>query len=160
MDATDKRDKIYGGYGVLKKALEPLGKIPEVIHFPDYSWSIADIFVDTTRVLLRYTPELSMLSAVQGLADTKTEGLTSWVPDFAASGFTTFFAQPRAHCNAYGCSSPRQRPRSIGMPRQPRPTLILQGHMIDKILFVPSPSGPFPGDCPLAVAIYRSKRGE
>jgi hypothetical protein len=157
MDATDKRDKIYAGYGVLKKALEPLGKVPEAILFPDYTRSIADIYVDTIRVLLRYTPELSMLSAVQDLADTKTEGLPSWVPDFATSGFTTFFSRPRAHCNSYGCSSPRQRPTNIDMPRQPRPTLILQGHMIDKILFVQNPIGLFPGDCPLAVAICTSK---
>ncbi|KAE8358627.1 hypothetical protein BDV27DRAFT_163403 [Aspergillus caelatus] len=74
--STDPRDKVFGLYGLLLKA----GPVPWK---PDYSKSIAQVYADTTKEIIRNAGELRMLSAVLDRSLHNVPDLPSWVPDYS-----------------------------------------------------------------------------
>lgn len=71
--ASDPRDKVFS---FLHLATET----PDLV--PNYRASVQTVFVSATRMLLR-EHNLTVLSYVQDLADTKVHNLPSYVPDFS-----------------------------------------------------------------------------
>jgi len=72
--STDPRDKVYAFLGI---AIGNLGTIP------DYAVTAVDAFLATTKAILTSSGSLELLSHIQDPADTRTQGLSSWVPDFS-----------------------------------------------------------------------------
>ena len=75
-DATDPRDKAYGMFGLLKR-LVGNGELPKV----DYNKSVAQIFEETTRSVIRLSQSLWPLEIIAHHGGGKTASLPSWVPD-------------------------------------------------------------------------------
>ncbi|KAF5546940.1 heterokaryon incompatibility (het-6OR allele) [Fusarium mexicanum] len=77
LEATDPRDKIFA---FLNLAEDGLGLQP------DYSADVKKVFIQATKTMIdkRIGSHLAVLSHVQDLADTRIQGLPSWVPDFSA----------------------------------------------------------------------------
>jgi len=77
LEATRPEDKIYGLYGVCKR----LGfELPR----PDYKKSLATVYTEAARAILRYDSDLGILAHVCESPGWEL-GIPSWVPNFSGS---------------------------------------------------------------------------
>ncbi|EAU33597.1 predicted protein [Aspergillus terreus NIH2624] len=90
--STDPRDKIFGLYGLLSKA----GGADGPNWRPDYRKSTAQVFAETTRIIIDEGRELRMLSAVLDHSLRRLENLPSWVPDYSVPFVNMMYTAQRA----------------------------------------------------------------
>ena len=79
--STDPRDKIYGILG-LAAEFELNG---EANLIPDYSQTVAKVYMTATAFVIRSRADLACLTLVCDHSLKKIEGLPSWCPDYSAS---------------------------------------------------------------------------
>ena len=79
--STDPRDKIYGILG-LAAEFELNG---EANLIPDYSQTVAKVYITATAFVIRSRADLACLTLVCDHSLKKIEGLPSWCPDYSAS---------------------------------------------------------------------------
>jgi hypothetical protein len=76
--ASNPKDRIIGLYGLLKELHIPFPS-------PDYSLSVEEIFREATIASINFDKKLHLLYYAP--SDRRRDGLASWVPDWAESGF-------------------------------------------------------------------------
>jgi hypothetical protein len=77
--STDKRDKVYGLYGILNQKQIP--GLPEV----DYSRTVQDVYTEIATAAIRVEKSLDVLYQV--CLQPAIPGLPSWVPDWSNTAF-------------------------------------------------------------------------
>lgn len=80
-ESTDPRDKIYGILGIAAE-FEPSG---QVIYKPDYSRSVAEVYMTATAFVIRSRGDLACLTLVCDSSLKKIKGLPSWCSDYSTS---------------------------------------------------------------------------
>ena len=84
-NATYPRDHFNGLFGITQRLCD-LVEIENPLPFPDYSKSVAIVFMESFKALLNKSKSLCLLSSVEdGSQRTRTD-LPTWVPDLTASG--------------------------------------------------------------------------
>ncbi|OTB15164.1 hypothetical protein K445DRAFT_36833, partial [Daldinia sp. EC12] len=77
-DAQEKHDKVYSFLGLLNsQAPGHLGL------YPDYQESVAKLYTDVAKYILRTSEDLHVLAHAEGDRFRETEGLPTWVPDWS-----------------------------------------------------------------------------
>ncbi|KAI1481208.1 HET-domain-containing protein [Daldinia eschscholtzii] len=77
-DAQEKHDKVYSFLGLLNsQAPGHLGL------YPDYQESVAKLYTDVAKYILRTSEDLHVLAHAEGDRFKETEGLPTWVPDWS-----------------------------------------------------------------------------
>ena len=80
-ESTDPRDKIYGILGLAAEF--ELGG--QVIHKPDYSRTVAEVYMTATASVIRSRGDLACLILVCDCSLKNIKGLPSWCPDYTSS---------------------------------------------------------------------------
>lgn len=133
-DASDLRDKVYAIYGVIQKALLPLGLEPDPRIVPDYNRTVRRLYTDTMTVLLEEVPDIQFLSEVEDPSLRCTEGLPSWVPDFNFRRHQSLLLEDiYTQYNAACCGPPRAVAKSVIVTASSTPHLILKGVQVGVI---------------------------
>lgn len=126
-DATDKRDKIYPAYGVIRKALLALGFTPDLRVMPDYNRTVEQLYIETMAVMLTEVADLTFLSEVEDRSLRNVDVLSSWVPDFSVTRHQSPWADDLFNqYNAAQCGSPRRAARDVVITTSGIPHLILK----------------------------------
>jgi len=94
--ATDPRDKIYALLGLAIKKFESLK--------PDYGKSIAEVYIDFTKMSLSEDGSRILSMAGMGTPSDSPLDLPSWVPDFRSSSFAKTAASYK--CSASKSTTP------------------------------------------------------
>ena len=94
--ATDPRDKIYSLLGIAKskKDRKSHNKVYDNVIRPDYSSSVATVFCQVTKSLIKQESSLVLLSTVEDANLRITLNLPSWVPDYAVWQEVTILGMP------------------------------------------------------------------
>ncbi|KAF5530977.1 heterokaryon incompatibility protein [Fusarium mexicanum] len=81
-EATDPRDEVYAFIGITENDVNQEGA--QVL--PDYSKSVEDIYIDTTKLIMSYEGfNLDCFSQKEDEGLRRVESLPSWIPDFSPS---------------------------------------------------------------------------
>ncbi|ERF77194.1 hypothetical protein EPUS_06474 [Endocarpon pusillum Z07020] len=127
--ATDPRDKFFALYGIISRLCdiaEP--KLPNPLIRPDYTKSIAEVYIANTKSLLAHSKSLLMLSNVDDRSLRKRTDLPSWVPDMTVAVPT---ALARHATGDIFNTSRRAVPELL--PASNQETLRLFGYWIDTV---------------------------
>jgi len=126
-ECTDPRDRVYGGLGLC-------GSDTGVVI--DYALSPAEVFINTTTVLIQSTNALDLLSGCQ--ESSRDLDLPSWVPNFDAD-----WAQNKLHPNPYTVKdvAGSKLPAQYSFDRQPggHPVLTVKGLAVDIVAHASPP---------------------
>ena len=84
--ATDPRDRIYAGLGIMKaflpRDIDPLIRA-------DYTKPSDEVFIEFSKAFITRERRLTFLGQVDNRSAQRRPALPSWVPDFSASNFKT-----------------------------------------------------------------------
>ena len=111
---TDKRDTIYGCYGLLSQL--QAGGASALMPAPDYRLSAVEVSTRAAWRMVSNMPFLLLLNTIDATTQRASQDLPSWVPDFSvtapgASLINTQFALRRQDMPTYDASG-RRSPRS------------------------------------------------
>ena len=119
----DPKDKIFGIIGCDLKGIFP----PD---FVDYHKSVEEVYTESTKILIEYYGNLTMLAATRPTLSARKYSLPSWVPDWSL-GYDT--APIDGIPSTYAASQGRSH---ISTPSSDPSHLIVKGKVIDKIAIV------------------------
>ncbi|KAH7061758.1 heterokaryon incompatibility protein-domain-containing protein [Paraphoma chrysanthemicola] len=120
---TDPKDKIIGMYGLLKELHIPFPS-------PDYSLSVEELFREATVASINYDKKIQLL--YQAPSDRRREGLASWVPDWAESGFQPDDMRHAVLEDQFAASGPGNPIWSFSHDHT---ALILRGKIVDTVIY-------------------------
>ena len=125
--ATDPRDHVFGIYGIITMFCEALQLANPFIK-PDYSMTIAEVFTETSRLILKHSTSLLLLSDIEDRSEQPAGqvSLPSWVPDYTKPSED---AGNRIAYSNYNTS----RGQARLLPSINKQTLCLEGSYIDAV---------------------------
>ncbi|OQN98463.1 hypothetical protein B0A48_15733 [Cryoendolithus antarcticus] len=95
--ASDLRDKVFAPLAMVRQALALYNvDLPD----PNYTVLVQTVYNETTALIIAHSSDLYLLSEVEDRCATKTQGLLSWVPDYALTTHSPFNEIPGVNFNA------------------------------------------------------------
>ncbi|KAK6442432.1 hypothetical protein LTR95_001340 [Oleoguttula sp. CCFEE 5521] len=95
--ASDLRDKVFAPLAMVRQALAAHKvDLPD----PDYTVLMQTVYNETTALIIEHSSDLYLLSEVEDRSAKKTQGLLSWVPDYALTTHSPFNEIPGVNFNA------------------------------------------------------------
>lgn len=137
-EATDLRDKVYAGLGLA------IDYVPGEMRV-DYSLSVAEVYVELVRYLLKKSQNLDCLGLVSRSAH-QMPGLPSWAPDLSCfvgrKSFPKYLERENGILGpVYNASGSASTLRGCSTAFIERNKLLLQGIYVDKISSLGQPAG-------------------